>query len=799
MGLCETRISQDSSDKNIWKCSRRLVLKKSVRIAGLLSIIFMPVGLTAQTVYTIPQLRAELSGVLEVGVKVQGTVVQKFDSTATIQSTFQQSNSYTVTNTVASASSNSFTYTATQTPKPPPSAGGFLTGLVGAITTGSPAPLLPFVANALDYTIDPVSRDWKRVYTRSNSNSTATQSSIVSAQSSADSFVQSVTAKLTSEYTYDINSGYLRTGIRVRNLGSRSITIANPRFAVFFENDNSGSVMGGLGLAYQSNPAGGEALFIPAGGSIDLNWELSGQHFPNLVRRYASADRIAVVLQSVQYAVSSGGPLYVEQEIETKRVTGITLHIRSDNYSIGQVVIPPAGGSGMMLQEVLNAAGLSPTFADPLPQRIELALTGIDPDLNPSPVPIRPEMPGDSLRAWRRWIVVVRNSQNAVVTQFGTNDLLRPGFTVSIHQLRGHHVLGPLFRPVVSSMKGVRITPNERVRISSVPLEEGDEVVFSKLKVDSIRVSFAEYQRRVVTNEYRQLCGAPVITNAQCGAASWTPYLPMGYASLASSYQVPNVNLAPGSPPVVLYQPVRAEAPLTMFKDVFQVQAAPGIDPEPILNAAYRYLLAANLRPYRNATAVKRRDDADSLVVQTADPFAALRQVSALPLTLGFDVTRSNVPAEWVIRTDPPLFVAFAMQEPLTQPLSNVVKRRLFTLPLFPEDTSNSVIAPLMFRISTPTLSVANTDASPVAPGSVFSPTNPSSVWNGQVNHRGGDPTVVRLLLQTVERTKFPDLRLFPLSGLSQLGGTTASVTVNEPAFVLTADVEVVRAGKDDW
>lgn len=479
-------------------------------LVGVLSSNILADG-QAREVYFSPRLIPQMMGGVRVGVASTGqaTTTMEFSSLAKEEYTLNNSVQITQSNKVDTGTTETTSFTDTVTPKQQPTPGGLLSSMANFITSGNPQTMIDSFSNAIDYAIQPTNDDWKRVYNRSTSLAATTSNGMTtnSAQNIAKDFINQVKNSTTSEKKFDLNAGYIECAIRITNIGSTAATLHNPTFALYFVGDNNQLSMQGIERAYQNHALATEDFYIAAkGGSVDLTFRIDGKNYEDLFQQYASSRGVTLVFQPPQ-VVDAGTVVPFDQLVGDKKAQAIYVRVISDNYST-EAFVTPGTPVGMTIPEILQSLDLDATMSDSANQAFQLETVAPDQNVLSDKDPT--SFSGPDLVRWRRWILLKRNSQGALIA-LKAGEKLKPGASLYAIQLTAKQVLGEAYAPVIFGRKDTELEQGRDIILSDIPLQNGDRVELSNVRLVTANREVVNYSRRLVHSPAAGMTGKGAI------------------------------------------------------------------------------------------------------------------------------------------------------------------------------------------------------------------------------------------------------------------------------------------------
>lgn len=439
---------------------------------------FVAAPVQAQSSYYFPVLETEISSDIVIGVEQSGTV--RNVAVTTIKTTRTSGGTNTTTNTDVAVRNIEETRTKATNPAKRasrPKASGLLGGVVGALG-GDYSGLANWGAGFIDHMMEPrYITNVSKTYLTKENHETRTVNTFESSWSNQNEFESTVT----QNFSTDINKGFIDFSVAVRNIGPRSVTIADPVFYVFFENQMGMSILKGS----DSAPAG-VAYNIPAGATQIFQIRLENLDFLALSQQYRNTDSVRVHIQDMKIFQADGTlkPIgSVWDEISDNRV-------RFDYYD----------GSGRSIQFIeVPAEGL------PLDQFLDLALAGTTHQLNQ----LGPEDSGASLvkrigarrsdmrefaevpalerPSWRRWLVTANDTLGTALDP-QAQDRIYPGFSVQLGYYAADQILpSDVYQPVIWQSERVDLAYNDRIHIP-VDLRPGDLIELTDFKISGFKI-----------------------------------------------------------------------------------------------------------------------------------------------------------------------------------------------------------------------------------------------------------------------------------------------------------------------
>jgi hypothetical protein len=532
----------------------------------------------AREVYFSPRMIPQMMGGVRVGVASTGQATTTMEFSSLAKEEYVLNNSVQITQSIKrdTGTTETTSFTDTVTPKSQPTPGGLLSSMADFITSGNPQKMINSFSNAIDYAIQPTNDDWKRVYNRSTSLSATTSNGVTttSAQNVAKDFINQVKNSTTAEKKFDLNAGYIECAIRITNIGSTAVTLRNPTFALYFVGDNNQLSMQGVKRAYQNPAQLPEDFYLAAkGGSVDLTFRIDGKNYEDLFQQYASSRGVTLVFQPPQ-VVEAGNVVPFDQVVGDKKTQAIYVRVISDNYSV-EAFVTPGAPAGMTIPEVFQSLDLDATMLDSANPAFQLKAVAPDENILGDKDPT--SLSGPDLVRWRRWVLLKRNSQGALIV-LKAGEKLKPGASLYAVQLTAKQFLGEAYAPVIFARKDTELEQGKDIILSDIPLQNGDRIELSNVRLATANREVVNYSRRLVHSPAAGMTGKGAIPFGTA-FAPLQPFQP-GIAAFGPPPPLPRIFFPLGAP-LILHEPiaVRVER-IASIREYAELDAGVVLDPQ---------------------------------------------------------------------------------------------------------------------------------------------------------------------------------------------------------------------------
>ena len=448
-----------------------------------LLLVIAPATASAQSEYYFPVLETEIDSDVVIGVKRSGTIT---DVAVTTRKTIRESGgSNSVTNTDLAVRNVEETRTKATNPAKRasrPKASGLLGGVVRAFG-GDYSGLGQWGAGFVDHMMEPrfVTNLSKTFHTKDN-HETKTVATITSSWSDKTSFESTVTER----FEADIAKGFINFSVAVRNLGARSISLAEPTFIVYFDHANGSSEIIGRSVA-----SGNGTFNIPQGGMQVFPVSIEGLDFIDLSRKYRDADAVRVHIQDMKVRGTDGTVVPIGQVWDGISDSRVRFdYFDGTNRSVQFVEVP---ATGYTMREFLDQAlaqtsyGLNDFADDDKAASLVRRIGAKYSDMRPFSTVPEPEK-----IAWRRWFATAHDRLGTPLDP-SVSDKVFPGYSVQLGYYAADQVLpASAYQPIVWESDRVELKLNERLHIP-VALQAGDLIEITDFKLEGYEVPHVRF------------------------------------------------------------------------------------------------------------------------------------------------------------------------------------------------------------------------------------------------------------------------------------------------------------------
>lgn len=430
-----------------------------------------------------PSLETGVESIIEIGIERSGQreVVVNTKRKTTVGDRREY------TNTLKDIKVNSIEESRTKSTNPNkrktrPKPSGMFGGVVRAFG-GDYSGLAEFGLGFVDHMMEPkYNWDVEKIYYTKESRETAVTSNITTDWDKKQEF--ETTVKQT--YSTNINKGFMKFSVAVRNIGERSVRIKSPEFVIHFVNPDEELVYIDQVRPEQDS---GVPISIAPGQSRIFGLTLKNRDFITLSQQYRDAIGVRVTMQDL-FVEGDGGQLRSMAEAQEDLED---THVRVDyfdgtNRSIRFFPVPETG--------------------TPLDAFLEQVLANKSYQLNPE---VQPDSVVDNLihrigslesdnrvfseltrlrdrYDWRRWFITVSDDES---TYFDARrgDNVFPGYSVRLGYYSADQVLPPeQYRPIIFEKANVILQPNRPFDIP-IDLKPGDIVVFEDVELQDFTIN----------------------------------------------------------------------------------------------------------------------------------------------------------------------------------------------------------------------------------------------------------------------------------------------------------------------
>lgn len=447
---------------------------------------------TAQSGNYYPVVETEISSDIVVGVEQSGTITNV--AITTVKTSRSSSGTNTTTNTDLAVRNIEETRTRATNPAKRasrPKASGLLGGVVGALG-GDYSGLANWGAGFIDHMMEPrYLTNVSRTFLTKDNHETETVTSFSSSWSNQNDFESTVT----QNFSTDINKGFISFSVAVRNIGPRSVTIAEPTFHVFFENEAGASILVGSDKAPP-----GAAFNIQAGATQIFPIKVEGLDFIKLTQQYRATDSVRVHIQDMKIRQADGTlrPIgAVWDEISDQRVRFD--YYDGSNRAIQFITVPSAG---LPLNEFLDLALASTTrVLNPLGPNESGASLVRRVGARKSDMRAFSEVPLLERPNWRRWLVTAHDTLGTPLDP-QAHDRIYPGFSVQLGYYAADQILpSNKYQPVIWQSDRFTLGYNRRIHIP-VDLQAGDLIEVTDFKIEGYKIPTVTYQIATVPSQH---------------------------------------------------------------------------------------------------------------------------------------------------------------------------------------------------------------------------------------------------------------------------------------------------------
>ncbi|MEQ8379023.1 hypothetical protein [Parvibaculum sp.] len=457
---------------------------RAIVVSILLFAATLPAAALAQSGYYFPVLETEISSEIVIGVVQSGTITDV--AVTTIKTSRESSGSNTVTNTDVAVRNVEETRTKATNPAKRasrPKASGLLGGIVGAIG-GDYSGLSQWGAGFVDHMMEP--RDVTNVsktFLTKNNRETRTVTTSASSWSNQNDFESTVT----QNFQADISKGFIDFSVAVRNMGARSITIAEPTFVVFFE-----SSTGSRQIAGEFRTPPGKTYNISQGATQIFPVHIGGKNFLTLSQQYRGADGVRVHIQDMKVQQADGSLQPIGQVWDNISDSRVRFDYFDGEHRSVQFIEVPDGGLSILQFVDLALSDTTHVFNNLDPEDKAASLVNRV-GASRSDMRIFEDVPKLEKLDWRRWLISANDTLGSPVDP-KIGDKVFPGYSVQLGYYAADQILPPaVYQPVVWESPRIPIDFNERVAIP-VDLMAGDLIEIGDFEIIGYKipeVSFA--------------------------------------------------------------------------------------------------------------------------------------------------------------------------------------------------------------------------------------------------------------------------------------------------------------------
>lgn len=296
-------------------------------------------------------------------------------------------------------------------------------------------------------------------------------------------------------YTTNINKGFMKFSVAVRNIGERSVRIKSPEFVIHFVNPDNQLVFIDQVRPEQNSEI---PISIAPGQSRTFGLILKDRDFITLSRQYRSAIGVQVTMQDL-FIDNNSDQLRSVAEVQEDLQDS---HVRVDYFDgmNRSIRFFPISAEGKPLDELLKQVLANKSYElnqevgpEQVIDNLILRIGSLQTDTRSfSDLSLKDQY------NWRRWFITVSDNEFSYFDA-RRSDYIYPGYSLRIGYYSADQVLpGNQYRPIIYEKENILIRPNRPFSLP-VDLREGDLIVIEDVKFRGLTTNRVRYKVKPIT------------------------------------------------------------------------------------------------------------------------------------------------------------------------------------------------------------------------------------------------------------------------------------------------------------
>ncbi len=449
----------------------------------------------SQVVDYLPVLETSISSKIEIGVETSGTKEIIFRTTSIQERNTSDKYTRNVVNTnISEIESTKKRYTNPKKRESRPKASGLFGGITRAIG-GDPSGLVEWGGGFVDHMMEPrFNIDRSKTYFTKIGKSTKSTKNVNSSWANKTTFESSVIQK----YQTDINKGFIKFSIEIKNVSERSVRIKYPSIMLHFVNQDEQLELIGPALPTNVFSENSQQDFLDTeisiganGGKYTLSFIIENLNFLDIQEKYRLSKGLKVTLQDL-LIITNDGEFSIPEIIDSYYDT----HVRVDYFngttrSVRYFKVP---NEGITYEEFFQTffRKRNPIFNNDLNEndyldKYILKVNHLESDTSR----FLSKKSSEDKYNWKRWFINVANDLSIPLDP-KLGDYLYPGYSIRVGYYSADQILPEnIYEPVIYE-KEVKLKTGEIIELD-IDLKPGDFLKIDEVEYKGFNINVVEF------------------------------------------------------------------------------------------------------------------------------------------------------------------------------------------------------------------------------------------------------------------------------------------------------------------